>query len=379
MIMKVGKSKKQKKKKTLIINHCNSEVNHKIFNLARVFIYFTTMPKMYTTKPAAETTSQEKNENDSSAPAPAPASPPTSSTSTTSSTSSAKTKNSSTDPTSNNSPATSPTSNNDGNHSSSDSESGSSDGSDSSGSDSDSENEDMSQSEYQMNEGLLGRVIQVKKHEMNEHLVCVLCNGYYRDAHTVQECLHTFCKSCIYLHVRKSGNHKCPHESHKFHGDISLGNDLQNVRADHTLQSIVGKLFPEYGPVEDSKNEVLFYQKKGIKRKRQPPKPKPVSKQKMTPAPTPKQSPANSSSSSSGSSSSRSDNSNQNMAEAGKQIDMPFQLLPDRSKEELILDTLSKPYLRTASLLTIGMLSKFLHHKLKIDSSRSVEVTCLVS
>ena len=97
---------------------------------------------------------------------------------------------------------------------------------------------------------------------MNDHLVCTLCKGYYRDAHTVQECLHTFCKKCIYLHARNSGNHKCPSC-----GDVSLGNNMQNVRADHTLQSLVGKLFPMYGPGEDSKAEVLFYEAKGIKRK----------------------------------------------------------------------------------------------------------------
>ena len=35
---------------------------------------------------------------------------------------------------------------------------------------------------------------------MNEHLICSLCMGYLRDAMTVTECLHTFCKSCIHQH-----------------------------------------------------------------------------------------------------------------------------------------------------------------------------------
>jgi len=28
--------------------------------------------------------------------------------------------------------------------------------------------------------------------------VCFLCNGYFRSAHTIMECLHTFCKVCLY-------------------------------------------------------------------------------------------------------------------------------------------------------------------------------------
>ena len=29
---------------------------------------------------------------------------------------------------------------------------------------------------------------------LNPHLVCTLCMGYYKDACTIIECLHTFCK-----------------------------------------------------------------------------------------------------------------------------------------------------------------------------------------
>ena len=33
--------------------------------------------------------------------------------------------------------------------------------------------------------------------DLNRYLVCKLCDGYYRDATTSTECLHTFCKCCL--------------------------------------------------------------------------------------------------------------------------------------------------------------------------------------
>ena len=39
--------------------------------------------------------------------------------------------------------------------------------------------------------------------DLNAHLLCPLCDGYFRDAHTVAECLHTFCKTCLYTDFEK--------------------------------------------------------------------------------------------------------------------------------------------------------------------------------
>ncbi|KAB7496042.1 Polycomb complex protein BMI-1, partial [Armadillidium nasatum] len=40
--------------------------------------------------------------------------------------------------------------------------------------------------------------------ELNPHLLCILCGGYFIDATTVIECLHTFCKSCIVRYLETS-------------------------------------------------------------------------------------------------------------------------------------------------------------------------------
>uniref|UniRef100_G3MKP5 RING-type domain-containing protein n=1 Tax=Amblyomma maculatum TaxID=34609 RepID=G3MKP5_AMBMU len=74
--------------------------------------------------------------------------------------------------------------------------------------------------------------------ELNEHLTCVLCGGYFVDATTIIECLHSFCKTCIvkYLEVHKM----CPVCDVQVHKT----RPLQNIRSDQTLQDIVYKLVP---------------------------------------------------------------------------------------------------------------------------------------
>lgn len=42
-----------------------------------------------------------------------------------------------------------------------------------------------------------------------KHLICPLCQGYFRDVYTVADCLHSFCRSCLVLQFR-AGHRKCP-------------------------------------------------------------------------------------------------------------------------------------------------------------------------
>ena len=50
----------------------------------------------------------------------------------------------------------------------------------------------------------------VKESELNKYLVCSLCDGYYRFAHSVSECGHTFCKICIFNYANKQNGKRCP-------------------------------------------------------------------------------------------------------------------------------------------------------------------------
>lgn len=54
------------------------------------------------------------------------------------------------------------------------------------------------------------RLIRLRLDDLNPHLMCRICSGYFRDAHTITECLHTFCKSCLLRHFDQ-GHRTCPH------------------------------------------------------------------------------------------------------------------------------------------------------------------------
>jgi hypothetical protein len=82
--------------------------------------------------------------------------------------------------------------------------------------------------------------------EFEELLTCSLCTGYYRDAHTILECMHTFCKSCILVHFHnhnQRGSIQCPQ------CNVSLGlygHLASKMIYDRDLQNIVDKIFPQF-------------------------------------------------------------------------------------------------------------------------------------
>ena len=85
-------------------------------------------------------------------------------------------------------------------------------------------------------------------------LTCFLCKGMYRDAHTINECMCTFCKGCItkYFRENKTAN-KCPH------CNIELGGKpLETIIKDVTLQNIADWLIPDFRQRDDRlKRELL--------------------------------------------------------------------------------------------------------------------------
>ncbi|KAA0190797.1 hypothetical protein HAZT_HAZT007063 [Hyalella azteca] len=51
--------------------------------------------------------------------------------------------------------------------------------------------------------------VNISLGDLNPHFVCVLCFGYFVDATTITECLHTFCRSCIVSFLKE--HRHCPH------------------------------------------------------------------------------------------------------------------------------------------------------------------------
>lgn len=103
---------------------------------------------------------------------------------------------------------------------------------------------------------------KVKLTEINPHLICALCNGYLINATTAVECLHTFCKSCIYNYLQDvslatSSDKKmcCPIcETLMNRSKPSL-----SLQPDPTLQNIVYSLVPNLYSTERIR-KLVFYQ-----------------------------------------------------------------------------------------------------------------------
>ncbi|KAJ4851534.1 hypothetical protein Tsubulata_042886 [Turnera subulata] len=83
------------------------------------------------------------------------------------------------------------------------------------------------------------QVVKVRRETIAACMTCPLCDKLLRDATTISECLHTFCRKCIYKKISDEGEDCCPICS------IHLGCvPLEKLRPDHNLQDVRAKIFP---------------------------------------------------------------------------------------------------------------------------------------
>lgn len=207
------------------------------------------------------------------------------------------------------------------------------------------------------------RTVHFPARDVNPHLVCRICAGYFRDASTIVECLHTFCKSCLLKEFRK-GLGVCPH------CNVYLGPNPTNViMFDRTLQEIVDKIFPELEE-KDKKEEEEFYKDRGISLK---PEFAAVARELHNSEPRKRL----------------------KRATAGEKEEfVRFKITPEResdiaageSKSDVgagagaaksdRLPSLQKPYLRTQGKLKMAHLKKYLCRKLGISNTDEIEILC---
>lgn len=70
---------------------------------------------------------------------------------------------------------------------------------------------------------------QIKKSDLDVFLKCSLCQGFLRNAHTINECMCSFCKACIYKYfLQDPKREKCPNCKTESLG----GRPLKNVVSD---------------------------------------------------------------------------------------------------------------------------------------------------
>ncbi|XP_064648455.1 polycomb complex protein BMI-1-like isoform X4 [Lineus longissimus] len=96
------------------------------------------------------------------------------------------------------------------------------------------------------------RTTQMKITDLNPHLVCILCGGYYVDATTIIECLHSFCRTCIVRYLETSKY--CPICDVQVHKT----RPLLNIRSDKTLQDLVYKLVPSLFKTEMQRRREFY-------------------------------------------------------------------------------------------------------------------------
>ncbi|CAH1417753.1 unnamed protein product [Lactuca virosa] len=82
-------------------------------------------------------------------------------------------------------------------------------------------------------------VVKVRRDKIAACMTCPICNKLFRDATTISECLHTFCRKCIRKKLSQEELECCPI------CNIDLGCvPLEKLRPDHNLQDLRGKILP---------------------------------------------------------------------------------------------------------------------------------------
>ena len=96
--------------------------------------------------------------------------------------------------------------------------------------------------------------VHVNKQALLNLLKCPLCKGYYRTPYTINECMHTFCRSCIFKYFGYSNQREqCPVCNTKIGG-----RPMDSLIFDNYLDSLLNILFPKFEEI-DKKNRNLLY------------------------------------------------------------------------------------------------------------------------
>ncbi|CAL5353704.1 unnamed protein product [Camellia sinensis] len=83
------------------------------------------------------------------------------------------------------------------------------------------------------------QVVKVRRETIGSCMTCPLCHKLFREATTISECLHTFCRKCIYKKLLDEESECCPI------CNINLGCvPLEKLRPDHNLQDVRINIFP---------------------------------------------------------------------------------------------------------------------------------------
>ncbi|KAI4891594.1 hypothetical protein NFI96_020987 [Prochilodus magdalenae] len=186
--------------------------------------------------------------------------------------------------------------------------------------------------------------------EFYPYIRCALCTGFFIDATTITECLHTFCKSCIVKHFFYSN--RCPNCDIVVHQT----QPLYNIRPDRQLQDIVYKMVPTLE--EDERSRMCaFYKERGLL------VPKPVAMPAMHPLKLPKQK--------------QKDLTPQSVFTIPPELDVSLMLEFVGAEEGIDnYKPLERKYVRVSGEATIRHVELFIRRKMELSPHLQVDVVC---
>ncbi|KAK9288780.1 hypothetical protein L1049_017244 [Liquidambar formosana] len=89
---------------------------------------------------------------------------------------------------------------------------------------------------------MTSQVVKVRREKLAACMTCPVCKKLLNDATTISECLHTFCRKCIYEKITVEELDSCPV------CNTNLGcAPLERLRVDHSMQDLRAKIFPSKG------------------------------------------------------------------------------------------------------------------------------------
>ncbi|XP_072533073.1 polycomb group RING finger protein 6 [Salminus brasiliensis] len=186
--------------------------------------------------------------------------------------------------------------------------------------------------------------------EFYPYIRCALCTGFFIDATTITECLHTFCKSCIVKHFFYSN--RCPNCDTVVHQT----QPLYNIRPDRQLQDIVYKMIPSLEEVERTRM-CAFYKERGLV------VPKPVVAPVLLPAKPPKQK--------------QKDMVPQSVFTIPPELDVSLMLeFVGAEKGIENYKPLERKYVRVSGEATIRHVELFIRRKMELSPDLQVDVVC---
>ncbi|KAL6971744.1 RING-type E3 ubiquitin transferase [Sarracenia purpurea var. burkii] len=92
------------------------------------------------------------------------------------------------------------------------------------------------------------QVVSIRSQRIAPCMTCPICNKLFKNATTITECLHTFCRKCIHDKITEEELDSCPV------CNVYLGcAPLEKLRADHSLQDLRAAIFGSLGRRRESK------------------------------------------------------------------------------------------------------------------------------